>query len=183
MPSTLEIVFNTRTLDPKSLEFLFNAIKANTLQGFDYLKFKQSVLSLKDAMGMSEEVAIKSAFATATTLGITREHFLENISHYSMVLQKEKAEFDAAHNKQKNLKVNQKQNETTFLQEKIKAHQAQIMELEKQIKEFQSKIDNADKEIEEAKQKIQETKSRFEETYTHFEAVLKSDIETFNKYL
>ena len=95
----------------------------------------------------------------------------------------EKTEFDAAHNKQKTIKVNQKQSETTFLQEKIKSHQLQMAELEKQIREFQIKIDNADKEIEEARQKIQDTKVRFEETYTHFESVLKSDIDTFNKYL
>jgi chromosome segregation ATPase len=183
MPSTLESLFNTQALDPKSLDFLFNAIKANTLQGFDYLKFKESTQSLKQSMAMSEDIAIKSAFATAATMGITKDKLIENIQHYIQVLQKEKAEFDAAHNKQKNIKVNQKQNETTFLQEKIKAHQIQIAELEKQINEFQFKIDNADREIEEAKQKIQETKTRFEETYTHFDQVLKSDIDTFNKYL
>ena len=183
MANSLEDIFNAQSLDPKSLEFLYNALKANTLQGFDYLKFKQSIKALQEQMSMSEEVAIKSSFATASTLGITKEKLIEQIQHYLLVLQKEKTEFDAAHNKQKTIKVNQKQSETTFLQEKIKSHQLQMAELEKQIREFQIKIDNADKEIEEARQKIQDTKVRFEETYTHFESVLKSDIDTFNKYL
>ena len=183
MTNTLEDIFNASNLDPKSLEFLYNALKANTLSGFDYLKFKESIKVLQEKMSMSEDIAIRSSFATASTLGITKEKLIEQIQHYQQVLQKEKSEFDAAHNKQKNIKINQKQSETTFLHEKIKSHQAQIAELEKQIREFQSKIDNADKEIEEARQKINDTKVRFEETYTHFEQVLKSDIETFNKYL
>ena len=182
MPNSLENLFGAESLDAKSLEFLMNAIKANTQQGFDYLKFKQSIASL-EAMNMAEETAIKSAFATAATLGITKEKMLESINHYKQILAKEKTEFDTAHAKQKNIRINQKQSDTQYLQEKIKAHQNQIAELEKQIKEFQAKIDNADKEIEEARQKIEDTKQRFDETYTHFENVLKNDIDTFNKYL
>lgn len=183
MSYTLEDIFNASALDSKSVEFLNNALKANTLQGFDYLKFKQSVITLQLSMGMSEESAVRSTFATASTLGVTKEKLVESIQHYVQILHKEKTEFDAAHNKQKDIKINHKQSETNFLQEKILSHKAQIAELEKQIKEFQAKIDNADKEIEEARQKIEDTKQRFDETYTHFENVLKNDIDTFNKYL
>lgn len=184
MTDTLENIFNAGSnLDPKSSEKLYNALKANALQGFDYLKFKQSIKSLQEKMSMAEEIAIKSAFATAATLGVTKGKIIEQIDHYHQVLQKEKTDFDAVYNNQKSIKINQKQSETNMLQEKIKAHQAQITELEKQIREFQSKIDNSDKEIEEARQKIQDTKVRFDETYNYFESVLKSDIDTFNKYL
>lgn len=182
MLNQLNELFQSANLDGKSLEFLNNAIKAQALQGFDYLKFKQSIKALQD-MNMSEEMAIRSAFSTASTMGITKQKILENIQHYQGVLNKEKSEFDSALQKQTNTRINQKQNETSYLQEKIKAHQAQILELEKQIKEFQFKIDNADKEIEEARQKILDTKERFEETYTHYMDVLRSDIEIFNKYL
>jgi septal ring factor EnvC (AmiA/AmiB activator) len=180
---SIESIFEKAELDTKSLEFLVNALKANTQQGFDYLKFKQSIIALRNTMNLPEDIAVKSAFATAATMGITKDKLIESIQHYQLILQKEKTEFDNAHAKQKNIKINQKQNETNFLQEKIKAHQAQIAELEKQIKEFQYKIDHADKEIEEARQKIQETKERFDETYAYFDTVLKSDIDTFTKYL
>ncbi|MEP7268215.1 MAG: hypothetical protein ABI844_11365 [Saprospiraceae bacterium] len=183
MAVKLENLFHAESLDPKSLEFLFNALKANTQPGFDYLKFKQSVLSLQQSMNMSEEMAIKSAFATAQFMGVTKQNLLESIEHYHQILQNEKSEFDNAHAKQKNIRVNKKQNDTNLFQEKIKSHKLQMAELEKQIKEFQANIDNADKEIEEAKQKIQETKERFDETYIHFEKELKTDIDTFNKYL
>lgn len=182
MSDYLNSLFRNENLDNKSLEFLNNAIKANALQGFDYLKFKQSIKALRD-LNMSEELAIRSAFATAATLGITKEKILENIKHYQQVLQKEKTAFDAALQKQTNTRINHKQNETSYLQEKIKDHQVQIIELEKQIKEFQFKIDNADREIEEARQKILDTKERFEETYMHYEEVLKGDVDLFNKYL
>lgn len=179
---TLENIFGAESLDTKSLEFLLNAMKANAQAGFDYIKFKQSIATLQ-TMNMDEATAIKSAFATASTLGITKDKIIESVQHYKQVLQKEKTEFDTAHAKQKELRINQKQSETQFLQEKIKAHQNQIAELEKQIKEFQSKIDNSDKEIEEARQKIEDTKHRFDETYSHFENVLKNDTDIFNKYL
>lgn len=179
---TLENIFGAESLDTKSLEFLLNAMKANAQSGFDYIKFKQSIATLQ-TMNMDEATAIKSAFATASTLGITKDKIIESVQHYKQVLQKEKTEFDTAHAKQKELRINQKQSETQFLQEKIKAHQNQIAELEKQIKEFQSKIDNSDKEIEEARQKIEDTKHRFDETYSHFENVLKNDTDIFNKYL
>ena len=67
MKKELKKLFANSDLDSKSTESLISAMGAESLQGFDYLKFKTSCHALLE-MGQSETMAFKSAIATDLSL-------------------------------------------------------------------------------------------------------------------
>ncbi len=184
MAYTIEDLFSIHSEDHKIVESLYAAIQANAnaSTGFDYIKFKQSVKTMIDTMGMNEETATKSAYTTASTLGITKQKLIDNVQTYSNVLAKEKSKFDLAL-KNNNLKIAQKEKEPAQLTEKIKQLKAQIADLEKQINDMELRIQNASHDIEGDKAKSAETARQFEDAYHSLNDRIKTDVDTFNKYL
>ena len=78
MQKDLKNIFGSTTgLDDKSMEYLTSALAKNNLPGFDYLEFKQSLGALA-SLNMDEATAYKSAFATASTVGLTKEKLLKD---------------------------------------------------------------------------------------------------------
>ena len=177
MEKSLQDIFGNFTgLDQKSIEFLTKALSKANLPGFDYLEFKQS-LSKLIGMGMDETTAIKSAFATASTIGLTKEKLLQTAIHYREVLGNEKEQFDVALNNTLQRRVRTKQEEVKKLQGQIGKWQAQIEKLKKQISQSQETIDNADEAIKSEMNKIESTKDNFEHTYVSILNQINKDIE------
>lgn len=168
--------------DKKSAEFLSAAIAKNATDDFDYVKFRQSVNALSD-LDLSEETAYKSAFATATTIGVTKSALINSAKHYLSVLMHEKSQFDAALNNQVKEKVASKRDQVLKLQQGIEDMKAQIAELEKRSADAQQKIDSADEIVLKAKQKIQDTKNKFEQTFDAFVQIIRTDIERVTEHL
>ena len=154
-------------LDEKSIQFLTTALEKNNLPGFDYIEFKQSLLAL-EAMEMEEETAIKSAFATASTLGLTKEKLIKTAEHYKKVLMNEKVQFDAALQKQINQRVNSKEVELEKLKSQIQEYKQKIAQLEQKIAANQATIEKQDDVIQKAKEKIESTKDGFPTLRTLF---------------
>ena len=169
-------------LDVKSRESLASAIAAGSLQGFDYLKFKTSYHTLM-SMGQDESMAIRSAFATAATLGITKDKLISTAKHYANILQREKQQFDNALKKQLHQRVDSKLNETEFFRDKIREYQQKIQELQSEIQVLEKKIATVDAEISTSKDKIVQTRDKFESTYNHFVETIETDIGLIEKYL
>ena len=169
-------------MDERSAQSLAGALSSNSLQGFDYLKFKQSYQQLL-AMGMVEEMAVRSAFTTAATMGLTKEKLLQTAEHYQNVLHREEKQFDAALKKQLHQKVDSRRDEREFLEAKINEYQKKIEDLQKQIVEFRNQMENAESEIAESKEKIEQTKERFNHAYQHFLDSISHDLELIKKYL
>jgi len=183
MASKLNQIFSINgEIDQKSLDFLTRALDRSNLQGFDYLEFKQSLNSLKK-MNMDDETAIKSAFATASTVGLTKDKLVQTARHYQQIIDKEKAQFDEALQNQVREKIAGKKAEVDRLKKQIEASTKKIAEIEAGIKKSQSTIDNADQDIKEAQDKIDTTKSNFENTYQSILGVIAADIDRFNQYL
>lgn len=166
-------------LDEKSVDFLTNALAKNNLPGFDYLEFKQSLSALTNVnAGMDDSTAIKSAFAMASTMGLTKDKLVKTANHYKAVLSKEKSQFDKALQKQMDQRVSGKLKEVEKLKKQIAQQEEQIKKLQDQIAKSQSTIDNADKDIQEAKDKIEGTKNNFEHTMQSILNQIDKDIET-----
>src|SRR5690349_1625916 len=81
--------------DQKSVDFLENALVKQTQAGFDYLKFKQSIDQLA-GLKLDGPTALKSAFATASTMGVTKDSLIDSAKHYLKILGEEKKQFDQA---------------------------------------------------------------------------------------
>jgi len=185
MATNLKTIFGSSDgLDPKSVEFLTRALEKNNLPGFDYLEFKQSLNAMsKMNMGMDETTSVKSAFATASTMGLTKQKLLESAMHYKKVLAKEKTQFEVAMQNQIQKNIAGKKEEMTKLQDRIKQYQGRIKELQEQIVKSQATIDGADEQIQAAKAKIEGTKQNFDVAHQNIVAQIENDIQKFNSFL
>ena len=168
--------------DQKSVDFLENALVKQTQPGFDFLKFKQSISQLT-GLNLDASTSLKSAFATASTMGVTKDSLLQSARHYLTVLGDEKKQFDEALNKQVQQRIASKKDELSSLQSQIEDHKRQISKLEKQITEFQQKISRSDEEMAEARTSIDQTKMKFETTYQQFVAAIEKDITSIQQNL
>ncbi|MCB9080339.1 MAG: hypothetical protein H6555_01365 [Lewinellaceae bacterium] len=169
-------------LDEKSMSFLTGALEKNNLPGFDYIEYKQALNTLS-SMNMDEETAFRSAYATASTMGLTKEKLLKTADHYKKILATEKAQFDNALQKQIDQRVGAKQREVETLRKQIADFQAKIKELEQKIAQAQSTIDQADDLIQAAQEKIESTKDGFENTLTAIVNEINKDIENIQRFL
>ena len=169
-------------LDQKSVDFLTKALEKSNLPGFDYIEFKQSLDALSN-LNMDEETAFKSAFATASTVGLTKTKLLKTAGHYKKVLANEKSQFDAALQNQVEQKVAGKESEVKKLKDQIAKHEEKIKQLQDQVAKFQKTIDGADAQIEAARKKIDKTRDGFEHTHRSILNQIEKDIENINKYL
>src|SRR5690606_39218150 len=79
----------------KLFDVLFGALQANNQQGFDYMEFKDFVKSLA-SVPMDDATRFKSAFATAQTMGATKDVILKSANHYLDILSREEAKFQDA---------------------------------------------------------------------------------------
>jgi len=183
MSNQLSTIFsNLSGLDERSVSFLVKALEKNNLEGFDYIEFKQSIANLA-SMNMDEATAIKSAFATANTMGVTKAKLLETAAHYQSVLLKEKSQFDTALGKQVAQRIDGKIKEVDTLKKQIEANQKKIKELQAQIEKDQGIISSADQHIEAEKQKIELTRSSFLKTHQAIIGSITKDIENINMHL
>ena len=168
--------------DQKSIDFLENAMIKSSQPGFDYLKFKQSIDSLS-SLNLDTVTSLKSAFATASTMGVTKDSLLQSGRHYLTVLGDEKKQFDQALTNQVQQRVDSKKQELQKLQLQIEESKKQIAKLEKQIVEFQERILKSDDEVADAKASIDQTKSKFENTYQLFVSAIEQDMAAIQQNL
>ena len=127
--------------------------------------------------------SLKSAFATASTMGVTKDSLLQSARHYLTVLGDEKKQFDQALNNQVQQRIDSRKNDLLKLQQQIEENKRQIAKLEKQIVEFQDKITHSDEEVAEAKASIDQTKLKFETTYQQFVSAIEQDMTAIQQHL
>ncbi len=179
----LNELFNpNKDLDEKSTMALLRALVGSHNSGFDYLKFKKSVKSL-GSMNMDEGTSYKSAFTTASTMGLTKKKLLASANRYLNVLKTESESFTDALRSQIDKNVNSRESMIAQLEQRIAENKAKIADLEKEILLFQNKIDNVDSDIEAAQLKIDTTKERFRNAYVTISDIIKKDIELIDLYL
>ena len=169
-------------LDERSMESLVGALERENLPGFDYLEFKQALGRLQE-MDMEESVAFKSAFATASTMGLTKEKLLKTAAHYRKVLAKEQQQFEASVQKQMTARVEGKRKEVATLRKKVEEYRAKIKALEEQIAKSEQTIASADQDIQTAQTNIEGVKERFDSTLQALLNQIEKDIESINTYL
>lgn len=169
-------------MDERSVSSLVKALEKNNLPGFDYIEFKQS-LSRLSAMSMDEATAFKSTFATASTVGLTKDKLLKTADHYRKVLMTEKQQFDVALENQLQQRVKNKVSEVAALKQQIEDYRAKIKELEAKITKAQATVDQADRHIQESQDKLESTKHAFESTLRSILDQIERDIANINNYL
>ena len=168
--------------DQKSVDFLEQAMLKQTQSGFDYLKFKQSIEQLA-GLKLDGPTSLRSAFATASTMGVTKDSLLQSARHYLTILGNEKKQFDQALTNQVQNRIDAKKEELLKLQQQIEEHRRQISKLEKQIQEFEERIARSDEEVNDARNSIEHTKRKFENTYQQFVSAIEKDMTAIQQTL
>jgi len=183
MKINLEELFKKgENTEPSIFRTLLKAIKKEYNNDFDYLSFKQSIKNLSE-MDMDEATSFKSAYATASTLGVTKDKVIKSAKKYLTALKGERISFAEALKNQLATKVNGKKKEAQELKLKIKEYERKIAQMKKDITIFQEKIDTVDEAMASAKSKIMATKERFENTYDGLENEIKEDINHIKTFL
>lgn len=176
-------IFNTNDeMDPRSMEFLMNALQNNNQPDFDYLEFKQSLAALIQ-LPMDVTLAMKSAYTTGTTLGLTKEKLIQSAEFYKQILQKEKVQFDLALKNQTQQKVEGRKSEQQKLAEQIQRNKELIRKLQEEIDDFQSEMDKINAEVEENIARIEQSRYKFEHTYSEMINQINQDILSINNSL
>jgi predicted nucleic acid-binding Zn-ribbon protein len=179
---TTKSLFTAEGLDDRSLEFLTSAIEKNNLPGFDYFEFKRAVVTLV-GMNIDEATAFKSAFATAATLGLTKEKLVETAAYYNNVITKEKDQFDAALQNQTKVKVSAREEEIKRLRDQIERHKSDITRLQDEIAGYLNQIEVAESSAKTEGEKLVKAQSAFEATHKALGLQIEKDIESIHQYI
>jgi DNA repair exonuclease SbcCD ATPase subunit len=179
---TTKSLFSAEGLDERSLDFLTASIEKNNLPGFDYFEFKRAVVTLI-GMEIEESTAYKSAFATAATLGLTKEKLVETATYYQNIIFKEKEQFDAALQNQNATKVNARQDEIKRLRDQIERHKTDIVRLQDEIAGYLTQIDTAESAAKTESEKLTKAQNAFESTHKALGLQIDRDIENIHKYI
>jgi len=177
-----ELFSNGTEVDTDILRTLLKAIKNEHRNEFDFLSFKQSVKNLI-GMDMDQATSVRSAFATAATMGMTKQKLLESGQKYQYALENERTSFANALKNQMEIKVNGKKQEAVLLKKKIEEYKNKIADMEREMQVFQNKIDKVDENMELGRQKIHDTKTRFENTYDVVFNSIKTDLDLIDQIL
>ncbi|MGK0388903.1 MAG: hypothetical protein ACI94Y_001636 [Maribacter sp.] len=169
-------------LDTRSAQFLMKAMESNNMPGFDYIEYKQSLRALL-SMNMDESTAFKSAFATASTMGLTKQKLLETATHYKQILQKEKGQFDIALKNRFQQRVGAKIEENKRHEGRLKQIEDQIKRLEKEILEVKKQITSNDNVREKENTKLTVQQDNFEQTYVRIQGEIDKDTSKINQFL
>lgn len=178
-----QVVTNTTggQADNSIIETLFKAMSENNVQGFDYFEYKQS---LKTLLGMLDEpTAFKSAYATAATMGLTKQKLTDSANFYIKVLDKEKEKFTQAVDAQVAANIKGKESEIEQSKNQINEKSEMIRKLTDEISALQQKMNEIQSHIIQATQKIQATSANFEASYQKIASDIKADVEKINQHI
>lgn len=170
------------SLDEKSLQFLVGRLEKGDQQGFDYLEFKQSFTALQQ-MNMDLGTAMKSAFTTAKTVGLTREKLLASALHYQKLLAIEREHFNEELKRQLEKKVGAQVKEAQLLREAALSYEEQIVALQRKMDEAKTKLVQVEAEVQEEKGKLAQTKAAFESTLTSLVELIDKDVQFIEQYI
>jgi len=168
--------------DNKIIDTLLNAVEKNNLEGFDYLEYKKSLQTMKK-MSMAEEMMYQSAFATASTMGVTLKRLVETAEYYIKIMDKEMHNFGEAVARQNNEMVVKRREQSNLVAENLTQKEKQIEQLQQEIVNLKEKQQKLNTEIEQAAVKIEQTKANFEKSFLHLREQFESDIVKMKKYL
>ena len=165
MTTNLKELFSvSENTNDKVLMKLLTAIKDGQQKDFDYLKFKQSYKALCE-LGMDESTASKSAYLTASTMGLTKEKLLLTVQHYKNILNREKEQFALALKNQISNNIDSKTLEIKRMQDKIEDNLRKIMQMQKEQGLIEHEIEKMKQALGSSQAKIEETRNQFKNTF------------------
>ena len=166
----------------KSTNALIKAIKEGATDGFDYLRFKSSIKATGD-MDMGEMQSYKSVYATASTIGVTKDKLIKSANYYKNILGKELEKFGSALQKQYKQRVTDKQDQAKSFEKKITETKNKIKTLQKELDAYETNIDTLNKMAEKENVKIVAAREHFLAAHNEIKNSIEQDIKLMQDYL
>lgn len=166
----------------KFLDVLFGALSSSNQEGFDYMEFKDFLKSLAN-VPMDDSTRYKSAYATAQTMGATKDKILSSARHYVSILAAEQAKFQEALEGQKKRNLTGKHDEIKKLEHSIQQKEKDIEKLKSDIESHRQQITTLEKEIGVASDKLIQTASDFDATYRALLEQIEADVKNIESHL
>lgn len=173
---------NKAPIDKRFVDKLMQAIEKNNQEGFDYLEFRSSLKALA-SLPLDEATRFRSAFAAASTMGLTVEKLLQTAQFYKGILDKEKEQFNAELNTRGVDSIRTRSEERSKIETMVKDKETQIETLKQQIAQNQQEIIKLSQELEETSAKINEATTGFAVAYEDIVSKIIGDTEKIKKYL
>lgn len=166
----------------KVFDNLTQALEGNNMQGFDYLEFRGSLLSLSK-MPMDEATRYQSAYAMAQTMGATAGKLVETAGHYLNVLKNEELKFNQALENQQKSGLASREQEISGLQNAIQQKSELLKQITQEIQQHQTKIEEIKQQINDSTTKIAQANNDFHVTYDGLVGQIQQDVQNIQKYL
>jgi len=161
---------------------LLQAIDAANLEGFDYLEYKRAVKGLQK-FSMDEVTQYRSAFTTASTMGVTLSELVSSAQHYLHVLDTERDKFQNSFDAEYAKKVTQADADVKRLQQEINDKAEQIKKLQQDIEKRKQQMAKLEDSAQSRRTKILGTRDAFLASYQQVRGVIANDIERMKRYL
>jgi len=168
--------------DEKIINTLFQALEKSNLDGFDYIEFKKSVKGL-EKMVLDEATRYKSAFSTASTMGVTLDKLVQTADYYIKVLDKERHHFVRAAGEQTTALVENRKHEIQLLLKSMAEKKELVQKLTKELTTSENKLKSIQEGIDRASVKIEKTKKNFDVSFNHLRGQIATDINKMKNYL
>lgn len=169
-------------VDEKMVEFLSKAIEDANIPGFDYIEFRNALAAMASAP-LPENQKYIAVFATASTMGLTKEKLLSAIDHYQGILDSKKKEFQEQVDQMTALQVTKREELKSAKEAEIQALMVQIQEAQAAIAVKQQEALEINSEIGRERLNIQQTASSFEATYNFVSGKLQGDKQKIEAYI
>ena len=164
------------------MNIFYDAMEKQGKEGFDYLEFKQSFMSLAK-LSMDEQTRYQSAFAVAQTMGATTPSLIDAANYYLNILSNEEKSFESTLKSQMQKQIGDKEKETQTLKAGIAEKATQIEKLKKEIEDHNKQLASMQQQITDAANKIETTKQNFQASYNQIANQIKEDINKMQQYL
>ena len=182
MPQLKDLFNLPQDLDEKSVRILLKAIGDRNQEGFDFLEFLASVDKLK-AMPMDESTAYKSAYATASTFGITKEQLSTSAQKYLAVLRAEYDQFKAALSRQITQRIDEPKQQVHNLNKRKKEIDKEIEKLTKEKSLIDGKVTKIQNAVEIEYEKLQSQEELFRNSYDAIKQAIEANMNDIENQL
>lgn len=182
MTDLRQLLYLSDDLDEKSTRLLLRAIKDNNKDGFDYLEFLMSVRKLQD-MEMDETTAIKSAFATASSFGLSKDTLVSSGHFYVSVLRKEYEQFKSALERQIEKKIAEPETRIEKMEKEFGDIDLQIEKLRQKKVLLKNKVKEMRAKIKNDRSDLTEREKKFNTTFETIKAQIESHISNIEDQL
>jgi hypothetical protein len=183
VPATpVPVPISTASINEEMAQVLTAAIEAANIEGFDYIEFRNALAALASAP-LPEPQKFQTVFATAQTMGLTKQKLLDAIDFYQEVLNKKKTEFQEQVQAMVAQEVTLRENLKSRKEQEIADLQEKIRQAQSTIAEKQQEVLVVTTEINEQNLRIQQTASAFEATFASVSGKLQEDKAKIQTYI